>query len=271
MRAPIVLKLGGELLEDADAVRATVAGMRTLARGARIVIVHGGGRAIDAELRTRGIAPRFIDGLRVTDAPTLDVVVSVLAGRNNTTLVAALNAAGVRAVGVTGADAGVGLSSQAPLFTAASGAEVDLGLVGQPAGSAAPFLVDLLALGYVPVVASIGMTSTGELLNVNADTLAGHLAATLRAERLIVAGGTDGVLDRSGSLIDELTLETVDAMIASGIAHSGMVAKLAACRAAILAGVADVAIVNGRGATDVGAAQGTRIVAGRVGAVSVVQ
>jgi acetylglutamate kinase len=270
MRGPIVLKLGGELLEDAAAVRRTVAGITTLAPGGPVVIVHGGGRAIDADLRTRGIEPRFVDGLRVTDAPTLEVVVSVLAGRNNTTLVAALNAAGLRAVGLTGADAGMGLASRAPLFTAASGEQVDLGLVGHPAGNAAPLLGDLLALGYVPVIASVGMTSSGELLNVNADTLAGHLAATLRAERLIVAGGTDGVLDPSGILIDELTLETVDAMIASGIAHSGMVAKLAACRAAILAGVADVAIVNGRRASDFGAAEGTRIVAGHAGAVSVV-
>jgi acetylglutamate kinase len=269
MRAPVVLKLGGELLEDAAAVHTTVRAITMLARKSPLVIVHGGGRTIDADLRARGIEPRFVDGLRVTDAPTLEVVVSVLAGRNNTTLVAGLHGSAVRAVGLTGADAGVGLATTAPLFTAASGAQIDLGLVGQPTGSSAPLLVDLLELGYVPVIASIGVTATGQLLNVNADTLAGHLAATLGAERLIIAGGTDGVLDPAGTLIDELTIASVDEMIASGIAHSGMVAKLAACRAAIVAGVDNVAIVNGRRTSDFDAATGTRIVSDRTDSVSV--
>jgi len=269
MRAPVVLKLGGELLEDAAAVRSTVQAIVSVASQAPLVIVHGGGRAIDADLRARGIEPRFVDGLRVTDAPTLEVVVSVLAGRNNTALVASLNAAGVRAVGLTGADAGVGVSSRAPLFTAASGTTVDLGLVGQPAEGDATLLADLLRLGYVPVIASIGITADGELLNVNADTLAGHLAATLGAERLIVAGGTNGVLDTAGALIHQLTLEQVDSMIASGVAHSGMVAKLAACRTAISGGVSNVAIVNGRATTDFNAVKGTSVVAGRADTVAV--
>ncbi|MEO6213017.1 MAG: acetylglutamate kinase [Vicinamibacterales bacterium] len=260
MQAPVVLKLGGELLEDAAAVRRTAAAVRSLAAAGPLVVVHGGGRAIDTDLRARGITPRFVDGLRITDAPTLDVVVAVLAGRNNTALVAALNAAGVRAVGLTGADAGVGAASRAPLFMSTSGVQVDLGLVGQPAGTHAPLLVDLLNLGYVPVVASIGVTGDGELLNVNADTLAGQLAGVLKAGRLIVAGGTAGVLDTSGALVEELTAEAVDAMIASGAAHSGMVAKLAACRVAVRAGVADVSIVSGRNVPGFDAVKGTRVV-----------
>jgi acetylglutamate kinase len=260
MRAPVVLKLGGELLEDAAAVRATAAAAAGLAGTGPLVIIHGGGRAIDAELRARSIEPRFVDGLRITDAPALDVVISVLAGRNNTALVAALNAAGVRGVGLTGADAGVGAAAKAPLFTSTSGATVDLELVGQPSADAAPLLVDLLALGYVPVIASVGASTDGQLLNVNADTLAGHLASVLKARRLIIAGGTDGVLDNAGALIEELTAGAVDEMIASGVAHSGMVAKLAACRVAVDAGVADVAIVRGRGAVDYTTVRGTRIV-----------
>ena len=260
MRAPVVLKLGGELLEDAAAVRATAAAVTALAGAGPLVIIHGGGRAIDAELRARAIEPRFVDGLRVTDAPTLDVVISVLAGRNNTALVAAFNAAGVRAVGLTGADAGIGAAARAPLFTSAAGAQVDLGLVGQPSGGAAPLLTDLLRLGYVPVIASVGSTADGQLLNVNADTLAGHLAAVLVARRLIIAGGTDGVLDTAGALLEELTMDAVNGMIASGVAHSGMVAKLAACRVAVDAGVADVAIVRGRGIDDFTTVRGTQIV-----------
>ena len=255
----VVLKLGGELLESAAGMRAMAAVVSALSTTAPLVVVHGGGRAIDAELRARGIEPRFVDGLRITDAPTLDIVVSVLAGRNNTAFVAALYAAGARAVGLTGADAGIGLSTRAALFTSAAGAQVDLGLVGQPCGMQAPLLLDLVELGYVPVVASIGVTGNGDLLNVNADTLAGHLASTLGAARLIIAGRTAGVLDASGAPIDELSLETVDGMIASGDAHSGMVAKLSACRVALEGGVAEVSIVGGRGLQNFDNAPGTTI------------
>jgi acetylglutamate kinase len=256
-----VLKLGGELLEDAAAMRAMAATVRHLTARERVAVVHGGGRAIDAELRLRGIEPKFADGLRVTDAAALESVVSVLAGRTNTAFVAALQAAGVRAVGLTGADAGIGLSKLAPIFTTAAGERVDLGLVGQPVDSPVTLLQDLMVLGYVPVIASIGATVDGALLNVNADTLAGHLAGALRADRLVIAGGTAGVLDDDGATIPALTLDDVDAMIASGTAHSGMVAKLASCRAAIAAGVDNVAIVAGRGGSDLNLAVGTRMLA----------
>lgn len=254
-----VLKIGGELLEGASAIREVAAAAARLAGRGSLVIVHGGGRAIDAELRAKGLEPRFVDGLRITDADALDVVVAVLAGRNNTAFVAALHAAGVRAVGLTGADAGIGLSERAPLFNAASGEQVDLGLVGQPVASPATLLTDLTRNGYVPVVASIGIDENGMLLNVNADTLAGHLAASIGATRLIIAGGTAGVLDGEGNPIAALDLDRVDAMIASGEAHSGMVAKLTACRNAIAGGVTDVAIVSGRGVTDFNEAPGTHL------------
>jgi acetylglutamate kinase len=256
-----LLKLGGELLEDAAAMRAMALAVRKLADTQRLVVVHGGGRAIDVELRVRGIEPTFVAGLRVTDGPTLDSVVSVLAGRTNTAFVGVLHGAGIRAVGLTGADAGIGLSHQAALFTSAAGQSVDLGLVGQPAGGPVTLLQDLTALGYVPVIASIGVTSDGTLLNVNADTLAGYLAGAIRADRLLIAGGTPGVLDAAGATIAAMTTDDVDAMIASGTAHSGMVAKLTACRAALGAGVNDVAIVSGRGVMDFESAIGTRVLA----------
>jgi acetylglutamate kinase len=254
-----VLKLGGELLEDAAAMKAMAAAVARLAARERVVVVHGGGRAIDAELRARGLEARFVDGLRITDAAALETVVSVLAGRTNTAFVGALHAAGVRAVGLTGADAGIGLSQRAGVFTTAAGAVVDLGLVGQPLDAPVTLLQDLTSLGYVPVVASIGVAADGSLLNVNADTLAGHLAGMLRANRLLIAGGTAGVLDANGRTIATLTPDQLDAMIASGVAHSGMVAKLAACRAALQRGVADVAVVSGRGVVDFDSAAGTRV------------
>jgi acetylglutamate kinase len=255
----VVLKLGGELLDDESGLRGVAASIAKLASERAVVVIHGGGRAIDAELRARGLEPQFVDGLRVTDAAALDVVVSVLAGRNNTALVAALGAAGCRAVGLTGADAAIGLAVKAPAFTSVAGEEVDLGLVGQPSAAPTALLVDLLDLGYLPVIASIGVSETGELLNVNADTLAGHLAGALHARQLVIAGGTAGVLDADGNGISELTLPQIDELIASRQAHSGMVAKLAACRVALTSGVPEVAIVSGRDVADWSAAKGTRL------------
>src|SRR5262245_63932821 len=125
-----LLKLGGELLEDAAATHGIVPAILRLSQHGPLVVVHGGGRAIDAELRARGEEPRFVDGLRVTNAAALDAVVCVLAGRNNTALVAAIGAAGGRAVGLTGADGFVGRAALAGTFTTVSGERVSLGRVG---------------------------------------------------------------------------------------------------------------------------------------------
>lgn len=256
---PTVLKLGGELLEDAAAIRASAAAIVRLAGREPLVVVHGGGRAIDAELKMRGLTPRFADGLRVTDSATLESVVAVLAGRTNTALVAAIGALGARAVGLTGADAGLGLAVKAAPLVTVSGDQIDLGLVGEPRGGDVSVVGDLLGLGYVPVIASVGMAADGTLLNMNADTFAAHLAASLSARRLLVAGTTPGVLDGAGSTIGELTGPDVDRLTASGTAHSGMVAKLTACRHARNGGVGEVAIVAGRGVEDFDTAVGTRV------------
>ena len=254
-----ILKLGGELLDDAAAQHIAAVAIVRLASSGPLVVVHGGGRAVDAELRLRGETPRFADGLRITDANALDTVVSVLAGRTNTALVAAIGAAGGRAVGLTGADGMIGLSVQAVPLQTMAGAPIDLGLVGQPAGTDMMLMIDLLRLGYVPIVASIGVSRIGDLLNVNADTLAGHFAARLPADRLIIAGGTAGVLDSDGRTVPCLAQSEIDAMTSSGVAHSGMIAKLVACRAALDAGVGEVLIVTGRGAEDYTTAEGTRL------------
>jgi acetylglutamate kinase len=255
----IVLKLGGELLDDASAVQMAAAAIVRLAATTPLVVVHGGGRAIDAEIRARGNTPSFVDGLRITDQAALDAVVSVLAGRTNTTLVAAIGAAGGRAIGLTGADGRIGLSTRAAAFTNVGGQPLDLGLVGQPDGKDASLLTDLLRIVCIPVIASVGVTREGALLNVNADTMAAHLAALVGADRLIIAGATAGVLDNTGRMIPALSLDGIDTMIASGDAHSGMVAKLTACRAALAGGVREVAIVGGRAVDDYGTAAGTLI------------
>jgi len=246
-RARFVLKLGGELLEQPADLARVARGIAALAARTSLVVVHGGGKEIDAALATAGIPKQQVDGLRVTDARTLDVVVAVLAGAINTRLVAALRKAGAKPVGLTGADARVATMKKSAPIESVAGDTVDLGLVGSPINNGSPQLVtDLLAHGYVPVVACIGSTRDGQLLNVNADTLAAHLAATLGAKRLVIAGGTSGVLDDAGQTIARLDARAAGRLIKAGTANKGMVAKLEACRAALRKGVGDVLIANGR-------------------------
>ena len=243
----LVLKLGGELLEAPADLAAIAKAIARLAEHASLVVVHGGGREIDSALNAAGIPKQQIDGLRVTDSRTLDVVVSVLAGAINTRLVAAVRRAGAAPVGLTGADATIATMKRAAPIVTVSGDRVDLGLVGAPVRNGAPrLLTDLVAQGYVPIVACIGATREGQLLNVNADTLASHLASALRAKRLVIAGGTAGVLDELGRTIERLTVRDAARLVKAGTANKGMVAKLQACRAALQAGVGDVVIADGR-------------------------
>jgi acetylglutamate kinase len=252
MTGPLVLKLGGELLETpADRLR-LAALTAAIAPHRPLVLVHGGGRAIDAELERRSIAPKKVDGLRVTDRPTLDAVVCVLAGAANTELVAALVGAGVPAVGLTGVDAALGRAVRARAHRATSGQVVDLGFVGDPVDTDASLLELLLVHGYVPVLASLGVEADAAaggapaVLNVNADVMACRVAAALGGSELVIAGTTPGVLDGQGEPIAALDAAGIDALIASGTATAGMVAKLSACRAALLEGVVSVRIVDGR-------------------------
>jgi acetylglutamate kinase len=246
---PIVLKFGGELLEEPGRLGAVVSALANIVgrAPAGVVVVHGGGKEIDAALKRAGIEKQQIDGLRITDEPTLEVVVSVLAGTINTRLVAALSAAGVAAVGLTGADGSCGLADQAPPHRTVDGRLVDLGLVGIPSEAAETRLLTALTIeGFVPVIACIGVERNGRLLNVNADTFAGHLAARLRASRLVIAGTTQGVLDDHGATVAVLDPPAVTRLIEERTATAGMIAKLRACERALAGGVADVLIVDGQ-------------------------
>ena len=246
-RSPTLIKFGGELLEDSRRLRRIAKMLVEAAASMPIVVVHGGGREIDREMASLGIPKRAVDGLRVTDAATLDVVLGVLAGRINTRVVAAIGVAGGSAVGLTGADAGISRVRRAKRYDASDGSRVDLGFVGVPEGTERPTLVDdLTRRGHIPVVASIGSDAKGRLYNVNADTLAGDLAPRIGARRLIIAGSTAGVLDASGHTIPVVDDDGLITLIRERHASAGMVAKLLACRAAHAGGVADVVIVDGR-------------------------
>jgi len=272
VNAPVVVKLGGELLEDPERLgTVTAALVRVVAGGLPLVVVHGGGKEIDQALKGAGLEKRQVDGLRITDAATLDEVVAVLAGRVNTRLVAALVTAGVPAVGLTGADAGCGRADVAAPHRAIDGRLVDLGLVGSPSEKAdTRLLATLLRDGFVPVLACLGLHADGHLLNVNADTFAGDVAARLGAERLVLAGTTPGVLDDRGATVPVLDPAGVDRLIAERTATAGMVAKLRACTHALAHGVTAVVIVDGRdveslhrAACGEWIATGTRIVGAR--------
>jgi len=253
---PLVVKFGGELIEDRSHLATVVAALSTMsAGGAPIVVVHGGGKEIDAALETAGLEKRQVDGLRITDEATLDVVVAVLAGTVNTRFAAALNTAGLAAVGLTGADASCGLSEAAPPHRTIDGRTVDLGCVGVPdSGADMHVLHTLIGGGFVPVIACIGLGRDGRLFNVNADTFAGHLAGRLGARRLVIAGTTPGVLDADGTRLPVLGSEAVVRLVSDGTATAGMIAKLRACEHALANGVDDVVIVDGRDRTALEAA-----------------
>ena len=242
--APVVVKLGGELVET-DQILVSARALAAAARDVPLVVVHGGGREIDRLLSRVGIEKRMVDGVRVTDEATLEIVTAVLGGVINTRLVAAMAAEGTRAVGLTGADAALGPVVPSPPIVARDGRAVDLGLVGEPppAGATPQLIVDLLAQGYVPVIASLGLYG-GRVLNVNADTLAASLAARLSAARFVLAGAAPGVLDRTGVTIRELDPRDVRELVRSGVANGGMIAKLNACLP-ILDRVHDVRIAAG--------------------------
>ncbi|MEE2635809.1 MAG: acetylglutamate kinase [Acidobacteriota bacterium] len=255
-----VLKLGGELLTEERTRRQVSRAMGRLAASSALVVVHGGGRDVDTDLAARGISTHAVDGLRVTDAATLEVVVGMLAGRVNTQLVASARCEGVHAVGLTATDTDVTTATRNPPYEATDGTVVDLGFVGQPIDTGPPtLLVHLTNTGFVPIVASIGADDTGQLLNINADTLAGHLASCLQATRLLIAGGTPGVLDKDGQTIPSIDEPSLAQLIDDGSATAGMVAKLVACRNAGLRGVQRIDIVDGTQTDDFESSAGTHI------------
>lgn len=235
---PIVIKIGGSTLGASDT---SLQDLVDLQRQGRVpVVVHGGGPVISQWMQRQGLVPRFVRGLRVTDVPSLDIVVAVLAGLINKQLVARIAALGGRAMGVSGADGAI---------LQARPADPELGLVGEIVGVNAGPVLELAKAGYIPLVAPIGIcTDTGTeapLLNINGDTAAGHLAWALNAERLVFLTDVEGVHDSSKRLIARLTSREARGLISSGAADGGMIPKLEACIKA-LERVPVTRIVDGR-------------------------
>jgi acetylglutamate kinase len=251
------VKLGGSTLGAHDTSLRDIAEARR--QGRRIVVVHGGGATISAWLERTGVQARFVRGLRVTDEATLDVVVAVLAGVVNKQLVASLAALGAPAIGMSGAD---GLVLQARRY------DEELGFVGEIHRVNPYPIEELLRLGYLPVVAPIAIdmdhAAKPQLLNTNADTAAGELAAALGAELLVFLTNVDGVLDDAKRLLPRLTVGDAQSLMASGVAAGGMIPKIEAAVRASAAGAA-TRIINGTSAGALakaiaGAGGGTTIV-----------
>jgi acetylglutamate kinase len=215
--------------------------------GLNPVVVHGGGPQIEQLLARVGKKGEFIQGMRVTDAETMDIVEMVLAGQVNKQIVELINAAGGKAVGLTGQDGGL---IRARKLTLASrdhpGEEIDIGQVGE-IESIDPLLVQTLTgAGFIPVIAPIGMGSAGETYNINADVVAGKIAEVLKAEKLVLLTNTPGVLDKEGRLLTGLTSKRIDELFADGTISGGMLPKIASALDAARAGVHSVHIIDGR-------------------------
>jgi len=234
----IVIKIGGATLGSHDTTIEDAVYLQQ--QGKPIVIVHGGGRLITEWLSKQGIASRFIEGERVTDRATLEVVIAVLAGLVNKEIVAAINGLGGRAAGVSGADGALlqGRVKDTALGYVGSVMKIDLAIVES-----------LLRSGYIPVIAPIALSSGGKpeerVLNINADTVAGEIAAVIAAEKLIFLTDVVGVCDGSGKLLPQLSPGEASALLASGVASGGMIPKIKACLRA-LAGTSATCIIDGR-------------------------
>ena len=237
----IVIKYGGNAMTEARLQEQFAYDVTLMKQvGMNPVVVHGGGPQIGAMLERLGVQTHFVDGMRVTDAATMEVVEMVLGGRVNKEIVQAINRAGGRAVGLTGKDGG--LLRARPLRRDG----VDLGLVGEVA-RVDPDIIRLLDQGdFIPVVAPIGVGSLGESYNINADLVAGALAATLNAEKLILMTNVAGVLDQDGQLRTRLEAAEVDRMVADGRIYGGMLPKIQCCLDAVAAGVHAAHIIDGR-------------------------
>lgn len=230
----IVLKLGGSALGQHDTTLEDVVICHKL--GIRVVLVHGGGSAISGWLKRIGKEPRFVNGLRVTDEDTMDLVVMTLAGQVNKQLVAEIQGMGGRAIGVCGLDGGMLRARQR---------DPALGRVGDVYAVDLAPLQALTTAGYIPVVAPIALGDDGHSLNLNADTAAAELAAALGAMKAIFLTDVPGVLDAEGRLISELNANAVQQLVAQKVIHGGMIPKVEACLRALV-GVERSHIVDGR-------------------------
>ena len=237
---PIVVKIGGSTLGSHDTSLKDL--VRLQQEGREVVVVHGGGNVISQWMQRQGLAPRFVGGLRVTDAPSLEIVVAVLTGLINKELVSLMHEFGGRSVGLSGID---GSMVEAKI------GDPELGFVGEVTTVNVELIRSVLDSGYIPVIAPLGVhvrdgsENAGSPLNINGDTVAGELAYALEAEQLVFLTDVAGVMDGGGRVIRRLDRRRADILSISGVIQGGMIPKLSAClRALARSPVAN--IIDGR-------------------------
>jgi acetylglutamate kinase len=256
-RSIVVIKYGGHAMGEEHMARQFAADSVLLKLlGVHPVVVHGGGPQISRMLKKAGVESTFIDGLRVTDASTMEVAEMVLSGAINKEIVNFINQAGtaanVRGVGLSGKDARLITVDKAQMIKRDpnTGFEeiIDLGFVGEPRRIDPQIIKALIHANedYVPVIAPIGVSDEGETYNINADTVAGALAGALSAKRMLLLTDVKGVLDKDGTLIRSMTVADAEAAIADGVATGGMIPKLKTAVDAVRSGVEAVVILDGR-------------------------
>ena len=250
-RKTVVVKYGGHAMGDAALAELFARDVVLLKQsGVNPIVVHGGGPQIASMLERLNIKSQFQNGLRVTDAQTIEVVEMVLAGAINKQIVTALNQAGGRAVGLSGKDANLIIAKKTRARNADPSSNIDkavnLGFVGTPKTINTDVLDVMLKSDLIPVVAPIATSEDGQTLNVNADTAAGALAAALNAERLLMLTDVTGVLDKKGALIERLSTRQAATLIRNGTAQGGMIPKLQTAIDAVKNGVTATAILDGR-------------------------
>ena len=233
----LVVKYGGHAMGSSDTFARDVVLLKQV--GIHPIVVHGGGPQIGQMLKRLGIESRFVGGLRVTDAATMEVVEMVLAGTINKQLVAAITAEGGCAIGVTGKDGRL-IEAQKVVR------EPDLGFVGEPKTINSGLLDAFRASAMIPVIAPIGVGAAGETYNINADTVAGAVAAAVKATRLLLLTDVAGVLDDDRRLVPEVSAAAARRMIAAGTISGGMIPKVETCLDAVEGGVEAAVIVDGR-------------------------
>jgi acetylglutamate kinase len=244
----IVIKYGGNAMTE-DKLKNGFAHDVVLLKlvGINPVVVHGGGPQIDDLLKQLGKKGEFVQGMRVTDAETMDVVEMVLGGQVNAEIVNLINQHGGRAVGLTGKDGGL-IRAKKMLVRANGGADemIDIGQVGEVDSIDPEIVHHLLTHDFIPVIAPLGVGKKGETYNINSDLVAGKMAEILKAEKLIVLTNTPGVLDQNGNLLTGLSSKKVDELFANGTISGGMLPKISSALDAVKNGVNTCHIIDGR-------------------------
>ena len=247
----VVIKYGGHAMGDAALAQIFASDVVLLKQvGLNPVIVHGGGPQIGAMLERMAIKSEFIDGLRVTDKAAVEIVEMVLSGQINKQIVAAIAEAGGRAIGLSGKDGGLITATKLHRKRRDPDSNIekvlDLGFVGEPT-SVDPHVLNVLATSdFIPVIAPIGIGADGETYNINADTVAGAVAVATKASRLLMLTDVEGVLDKDGELIQEMSVNDAHNRRTDGTLAGGMIPKVETCVSAINSGVDGAVIVDGR-------------------------